>query len=158
MSIVLTRPPPKLAIGAGSRKVYTLHSSPNNVFAWNVNNDQMKTATVVFKRRADAAFMAEMIEKHVVRQKEWPDVSIADNVFSLYGSGTATVPYDHDLIEIKSWDMEDLRVFCVTAYLDMISLNSIVRDDSVFRLNGELLSLNVPLEFYIDKLNVKYYD
>jgi hypothetical protein len=49
-------------------------------------------------------------------------------------------------------------VFCVTAYLDMISLNSIVRDDSVFRLNGELLSLNVPIEFYIDKLNVKYYD
>jgi hypothetical protein len=112
----------------------------------------MKTATVVFKRRADAAFMAEMIERHVLREKEWPDVSIADNVFSLYGSGSSSIAFQEDLIEIKSWDLEDLRVFCVTAYLDMISLSSIDKDDGVFRLNGELLSLNVPIEFYVQRL------
>lgn len=156
MSIVLTRPPPKVAIGGGNRKVYTLHSSPNNVFAWNLQNDSMKTATVVFKRRADAAFMAEMIERHVLREKEWPDVSIADNVFSLYGSGSSSIAFQEDLIEIKSWDLEDLRVFCVTSYLDMISLSSIDKDDGVFRLNGELLSLNVPFEFYVQRLGYLY--
>jgi hypothetical protein len=118
----------------------------------------MKTATVVFKRRSDAAFMAEMIEKHVLRQKEWPNVSIVDNVFSLYGSGTPTTEYENDLIEIRSWDLDDLRIFCVTAYLDMISLSSIDRDDGVFKLNGELLSLTVPIEFYIDRLNLMYHD
>jgi len=158
MPVVLTRPPPILTVGAGSRKVYTLHSSPNNVFAWNLDNELMKTATVVFKRRSDAAFMAEMIEKHVVRQKEWPNVSIVDNVFSLYGSGTPTTSYENDLIEIKSWDLDDLRIFCVMAYLDMISLSSIDRDDGVFKLNGELLSLTVPIEFYVDRLNLMYHD
>jgi hypothetical protein len=158
MPVVLTRPPPILTVGAGSRKVYTLHSSPNNVFAWNLDNELLKTATVVFKRRSDAAFMAEMIEKHVIRQKEWPNVSIVDNVFSLYGSGTPTTTYENDLIEIKSWDLDDLRIFCVTAYLDMISLSSIDRDDGVFKLNGELLSLTVPIEFYIDRLNLMYHD
>lgn len=158
MPVVLTRPPPILTVGAGSRKVYTLHSSPNNVFAWNLDNELMKTATVVFKRRSDAAFMAEMIEKHVIRQKEWPNVSIVDNVFSLYGSGTPTTEYENDLIEIRSWDLDDLRIFCVTAYLDMISLSSIDRDDGVFKLNGELLSLTVPIEFYIDRLNLMYHD
>lgn len=158
MSVVLTRPPPKLTVGAGSRKVYTLHSSPNNVFAWNLDNELMKTATVVFKRRSDAAFMAEMIEKHVIRQKEWPNVSVVDNVFSLYGSGTPTVSYENDIIEIKSWDIEDLRIFCVTAYLDMISLSSIDKNDEVFRLNGELLSLTIPIEFYVDRLNSMYHD
>jgi hypothetical protein len=118
----------------------------------------MKTATVVFKRRSDAAFMAEMIEKHVIRQKEWPNVSIVDNVFSLYGSGTPTTAYENDLIEIKSWDLDDLRIFCVTAYLDMISLSSIDRNDGVFKLNGELLSLTVPIEFYVDRLNLMYHD
>lgn len=156
MSIVLTRPPPKVAIGGGSRKVYTLHSSPNNVFAWNLENDRMKTATVVFKRRADAAFMAEMIERHVIREKEWPNVALADNVFSLYGSGASSITYQEDLIEIKSWDLEDLRVFCVTAYLDMISLSSIDKDEGVFRLNGELLSLTVPFEFYVQRLGYLY--
>lgn len=158
MSVVLTRPPPKLTVGAGSRKVYTLHSSPNNVFAWNLDNELMKTATVVFKRRSDAAFMAEMIEKHVIRQKEWPNVSVVDNVFSLYGSGTPTVSYENDIIEIKSWDIDDLRIFCVTAYLDMISLSSIDKNDEVFRLNGELLSLTIPIEFYVDRLNSMYHD
>jgi len=158
MSVVLTRPPPKVTVGAGSRKVYTLHSSPNNVFAWNMDNELMKTATVVFKRRSDAAFMAEMIEKHVLRQKEWPNVSVVDNVFSLYGSGTPTASYENDLIEIKSWEFEDLRIFCVTAYLDMISLSSIDKNDEIFRLNGELLSLTIPIEFYVDRLNSMYHE
>lgn len=158
MSVVLTRPPPKPTVGTGSRKVYTLHSSPNNVFAWNLDNELMKTATVVFKRRTDATFMAEMIEKHVVRQKEWPNVSIVDNVFSLYGSGSPTETYENNIIVIKSWNLDDLRIFCVNAYLDMITLNSIDRDDNVFRLNGELFALSVPIEFYVDRLNFKYYD
>jgi hypothetical protein len=123
-----------------------------------LDNELLKTATVVFKRRSDAAFMAEMIEKHVIRQKEWPNVSIVDNVFSLYGSGTPTTEYENDLIEIRSWDLDDLRIFCVTAYLDMISLSSIDRNDGVFKLNGELLSLTVPIEFYIDRLNLMYHD
>lgn len=158
MSLVLTRPPPRASSKRGGRKVYTLHSSPNNVFAWNLDNDSMKTATVVFKRHQDAAFMAQMIENHVLLEKEWPDVSVVNNVFKLYGNGKPAHPYENDLIEIRSWDMDKLRVFCVTSYLDMISLNSVTKTDDVFKLNGELLSLSVPSEFHVSTLNLKYYE
>jgi hypothetical protein len=117
----------------------------------------MKTATVVFKRQQDAVFMAKMIEEHVVREKEWPNVSVVNNVFSLYGNGSSNNnSVDPEIIEVRSWDTEQLRIFCVTAYLDIVSLNSVEKIRDGFKLNGELVTLSVPIEFYIDRLAVLY--
>jgi hypothetical protein len=116
----------------------------------------MKTATVVFKRQQDAVFMAKMIEEHVVRENEWPNVSVVNNVFSLYGNGSSKNSVDPEIIEVRSWDTEQLRIFCVTAYLDIVSLNSVEKIGDGFRLNGELMTLSVPIEFYVDRLAVLY--
>jgi len=157
MSLVLTRPPKLPKQKERSQRVYTLHSSPNNVFAWRLDNERMKTATVVFKRQQDAVFMAKMIEEHVVREKEWPNVSVVNNVFSLYGNGSSNNnSVDPEIIEVRSWDTEQLRIFCVTAYLDIVSLNSVEKISDGFKLNGELITLSVPIEFYIDRLAVLY--
>jgi len=40
----------------------------------------------------------------------------------------------------------------------MISLSSIDKNDEIFRLNGELLSLTIPIEFYVDRLNSMYHE
>jgi len=156
MSLVLTRPPNFQKQKERSQRVYTLHSSPNNVFAWRLDNERMKTATVVFKRQQDAVFMAKMIEEHVVRENEWPNVSVVNNVFSLYGNGSSKNSVDPEIIEVRSWDTEQLRIFCVTAYLDIVSLNSVEKIGDGFRLNGELMTLSVPIEFYVDRLAVLY--
>lgn len=116
----------------------------------------MKTATVVFKRRKDAVFMAKIIEEHVVGEKEWPNVSVVDNVFSLYGNGTTAHPDEAGLIEVRSWEIDRLRVFCVTAYLDIVSLDSVEKTRDGFKLNGDLLKLSVPVEFYIERLGYLY--
>lgn len=156
MSLVLTRPPKTPPTEVRSQRVYTLHSSPNNVFAWNLDNENMKTATVVFKRKRDATFMSNIIQEHVLREKEWPNVSVVNNVFSLYGNGMNAHPYESDIIEVRSWEIDRLRVFCVTAYLDIVSLDSVEKTREGFKLNGELLSLSVPIEFYVDRLGYLY--
>jgi len=156
MSLVLTRPPKLPRTEVRSQRVYTLHSSPNNVFAWNLDNENAKTATVVFKRQHDAVFMAKLIEEHVVREKEWPNVSVVNNVFSLYGNGSPTNPYETEIIEVRAWEIEQLRIFCVTAYLDMVALNSVEKLLDGFKLSGEVLSLSVPSEYYVERLKFLY--
>lgn len=156
MSLVLTRPPRLPRTEVRSQRVYTLHSSSNNIFAWNLDNEHMKTATVVFRRQQDAVFMANIIEEHVVREKEWPNVSVVNNVFSIYGNNSTNKLVEPGIIEVRPWEVEQLHVFCVTAYLDIVALNSVDKIRDGFKLNGELLSLSVPNEFYVERLGYLY--
>jgi hypothetical protein len=150
---VAIRPPTirrQMSTDQGSKRVYTLHSSHNNVFAWRTSNENMKTATVVFRRQQDALLMAHMIERHVRQNKEWPSTTMFD--FQLY-TGHGKHSAELELIDIKQWDMENLKVYCVEAYLDMITLSTLTPTRDGYNLNGELLLLNVPFEFYADRLN-----
>ena len=154
MSVTLVRPPPPVSVGArgGGRKWYTLHSHTNNVFAWTFDN-RVKTSTVVFARHQDASFMARMIEAYVIREKQWPAVSTLDNVFRVYGAGLVQTE-EEGFIEIKSWELDDLRIFCVESYLDMITLKKLTRkNNDTFVVSGDLISLDVPTAFYVERLN-----
>jgi len=155
MSITFVRPPPPVRVVSGreGRKWYTLHSHSNNVFAWTLEGNSMKTSTVAFARRQDASFMARLIERYVVREKEWPDVSLAEKVFRIYGSDIINSYEENGFIEIKSWSYNDLRVFCAESYLDMITLKKITKKAQTFVLSGELNSLDVPVSFYVERLN-----
>ena len=155
MSLTITRPPPpQIATAQESQRVYTLHSGPNKIFAWRLDNERVKTATVVFKRQEDALFMAHMIEKHVTREKEWPEVSVMDNIFKLYGNDPAEV--ENNIIDIKTWDFDSLCIFCVRSYLDIVTLNSLTKQNDGFKLTGDVISLSVPIEFYVDRVRSMY--
>ena len=131
------------------QRVYTLHSTPNQIFAWRTANQNMKTSAVVFKRHEDALLMAHMIERHVRQKKEWPSVTMFD--FQLEpGPQREGRP---ELVEIRPWVMDSLKVYCVKAYLDMVTLNRLTPIESGFKINGELVSLDVPIEFYAPHLN-----
>lgn len=148
-----TRPPSTrryMTTDQGSKRVYTLHSTPNTVFAWRTSSETMKTATVVFRRQKDALLMAHMIERHVRQNKEWPSTTMFD--FQLY-TGHGNNSDELELIDVRQWDMDHLKVYCVEAYLDMITLSSLTPSSEGFNMNGELISLNVPFEFYVDRLN-----
>jgi hypothetical protein len=150
MALVINRPPARrnLRTAEDTRRVYTLHSTPNKIFAWRTENKSMKTAAVVFRRHEDAALMAYMIEQHVRQKKEWPPVNILD--FELE-SGPNRL-FKSELVEIRPWNIENLKVHCVTAYLDMVTLNKLIPNETGFRINGELISLNMPMEFHINHL------
>lgn len=150
MSLTIVRPPPVIIkTNQESQRVYTLHSTPNHIFAWRTSNQKMKTSAVVFKRHEDALLMAHMIDRHVRQKKEWPSVTMFD--FQLepgpYRDGRP------ELIEIRPWDMDSLKVYCVRAYLDMVTLSKLAPIETGFKISGELVSLDVPIDFYPPHLN-----
>jgi hypothetical protein len=157
MAAVITKPP-RIApakIGYGSRKLYTLHSSPNDVFAWRLEDQRVKTATVAFRRKGDATLMAYMIERHVKQENRWPDVLMVDNAFSLFG-GKINPMHENSLIEVRSWSMDMLQVFCVDAYLDLIVLNEFNESYNKYKLSGEVMKLTIPDEYYALKIAELY--
>lgn len=154
MAAIINRPVyPKIKTNFDKRPVYTIHSNPNSVFAWTTSHANMKTATVVFQRYMDALHMAHMIERHVRQTKEWPSTTMFD--FNLYSGPDVT--NELELVDIRSWDFESLKVYCVESYLDMVTLTTLNETDEGFKITGELISLSVPCEYYVDQLNTKYY-
>ena len=143
------RPPITIETDQDSRPVYTIHGRPNSVFALNIPHKNMKTATVVFKRQTDALLMAHMIERHVRQKKEWPSNNIDD--FNLEGGPVIDGPTE--LVSVKKWDLDSLKFFCVLAYLDMFTMTNLNPTEKGFRMNGELISLEVPSEVYAERLD-----
>jgi hypothetical protein len=154
MAAIVNRPVSrKIKTNLDSRPVYTLHSNPNSVFAWTTSHPNMKTATVVFRRYMDAIHMAHMIERHVRQTKEWPSTTMFD--FNLYSG--PVVSNELELIDIQAWEFENLKVYCVESYLDMITLTTLNETEQGFKITGELISLDVPCELYVEQLNTKFY-
>ena len=153
----LTKPPrPAPArTGYGNRKLFTLHSGSNDVFAWRLDDQRVKTATVAFRRRGDATLMAYMIERHVKQENRWPDVLMVDNAFSLFG-GKINPLEENSLIEVRSWSMDSLQVFCVDAYLDLIVLNEFNEAYNKYKLSGDVIKLSIPVELYALKIAELY--
>lgn len=148
LMIPARRPPASIETDQDSRPVYTIHGRPNSVFALQIPNKYMKTATVVFKRQTDALLMAHMIERHVRQKKEWPSNNIDD--FHLEGGPIVEGPTE--LVSVKQWNLGSLKMFCVLSYLDMFTMNTLKPTERGFRMNGELVSLEVPTEVYAERL------
>ena len=157
MAAVIVKPP-RVApnrTGYGNRPLYTLHSHSNDVFAWRLDNQELKMATVAFRRKHDATLMAYMIERHVKQENKWPDVLMVDNSFSIFG-GRIDRSEVNSLIEVRSWNMDSLQVFCIDAYLDLIVLKDIREGNSKYKLSGEILKLSIPEELYALKIAELY--
>ena len=158
MATVITKPP-RLAPSQttyGNRKLFTLHSGPNDVFAWRLDDQRVKTATVAFRRRGDATLMAYMIERHVKQENKWPDVLMVDNAFSLFG-GKINPLQENSLIEVRAWNMDSLQVFCVDAFLDLIVLNELDESyNNKYKLSGDVIKLTIPDEYYALKIAELY--
>jgi hypothetical protein len=95
--------------------------------------------------------MANMIERHVVLNKDWPETLLVDNTFQLF-TGEQQNAWSRDLVYTQSWQLDSLKVFCATAYLDMIVLTSVERVNDKFVLDGELIKIEMPSEFYAHRL------
>jgi hypothetical protein len=157
MATVVTKPPrfAPARTSYGNRKLFTLHSGPNDVFGWRLDDQRVKTATVAFRRKGDATLMAYMIERHVKQENSWPDVLVADNAFSIFG-GNINPMHENSLIEVRSWTMDSLQVFCVDAYLDLIVLHELEESRHKYKMSGEVIKLGIPEELYALKIAELY--
>jgi hypothetical protein len=140
----LVRPPPAaVKTGRDNRPYFTLHKSPNSVMAWGTNTTKM--AIVAFKRPHDVQFMGNTIEHHYSKVREWPDFT---NEIKMVGGVTRPVPLD--ILDVWQWsNLDELRVFCVQKYFDLIIVDKI---SDTFNITGAIYSLSIPPEAYVPRL------
>lgn len=133
----------------GGRKYYTLHTKLNDAFTLRVN-DNTKTSIVGFRDWDDAVFVGKMLETYFIDQKEWP---------ATYDIGALILPeaqYSDILgyLYIQAWDFEDLKVTCTKNFLDMISINNIIKKKTSggCTFSGNAYSFEADLDFYRHRL------
>lgn len=134
------------------KRYYTLHSHPNDTFAIKLGED-IRMSVVGFMDWDDAFFIGKMIETHFVRQKEWPDMT---------RPGSLTLPAAHQAdrlhyVYIHQWDFEDLKVTCTKNFMDMISVENILKKGVTgYTFSGNVFKFEAPDDFYRQRIAELY--
>ena len=136
----LDRPPPAF---------YTIHSRPNNAFTMKLSEDT-KTSIVGFKSYDAAYFVGQMVETNYTANQEWPNTDVTSGKIYL---PRAPPDLQLSLLVIHGWDFDDLKLYCTSNLLDMISVDEITSGDGSFSFSGDRYSFSAPTEFYADRFN-----
>jgi len=135
-----------------SQKYYTLHTTKNDAFTLRVN-DKSRTSIVGFKEWDDAIFIGKMLETYFVDQREWP---------MTYEVGSLILPSAKDQnmdilyhMYIQQWDFDELKLTCTKNFLDMISIDDIIKKKAHggYTFAGSAYSFEADWDFYRERLN-----
>ena len=136
----LDRPPPAL---------YTLHSKPNDAFTMKLS-EETRTSVVVFRSFDTAKFVGQMLETNYIVNKEWPNTDVTSGKIYL---PRARPELELSLLVVHGWDFDDLKLYCTSNILDMISVDEITSGDGNFSFSGDRYEFSAPTEFYQDRFN-----
>jgi hypothetical protein len=151
--------PPTLKLpktGRTGKKYYTIHEPINKIFAIKLNGfETMKTSVVSFHTRKDAEYLSSMIQTHHMYSGEWPVFNFEDlqddNFLRISSYKKPSI--DH-IFYVSEWnEIDDLRTFCVSNFLDLIDLSDMEQKNDGFKLRGNLFKFDAPSEFYADRFN-----
>lgn len=144
---------PKVAQRTNQRpkNYWTLHSHPNDAFTLKVD-DKVRTSIVGFKDIDDAIFIGKMLETYFISQKEWPDTK-QTGALILPSSQVGEV-LQH--IYIQKWDFDDLKVTCTKNFLDMVSVDAIVKSKNGYSFSGKLFKFEANSDFYRFRIGQLY--
>jgi hypothetical protein len=159
--------PPKTPVtrytktGRTAKKYYTIHNFPNTIMAVKLNGyEKMNTSVVSFNNHNDAILVGKMIENHRTRTKDWPVFNFEDlqddNTFRLSNyNGTSTVLMDN--MYVQEWnEIDDLKMYCVAHFFDLITLNRLSTSKEGFRMNGNIFKFEADQQFYTQRLEYLY--
>lgn len=144
------RPRVKMPTAQTGRKYYTIHSNNNNAFGLKLNED-VRTAIVGFAELDDAVRIGNMIETYFIERKEWPDTQIPGSLILPNGRLEDLVH-----IFIQKWEFDDIKVNCTRNFLDFISVERIIPNNSAYSLNGNRYTFDAPTDFYRARLAELY--
>ena len=131
-------------------RFFTLHSTENNVFALKLKVDTL-TSVVGFRNWTTAHFIAQKLELNYNRTKGWPETDASRG--SLHLPGEVSEAHRLAMIDIKEWDLEDLKYICTSNILDLISVEEIRTEGDNHLLCGNIYKFTAPVEFYQTRFN-----
>ena len=151
----ITLPPPVKPRSAfktnqRNRKYYTLHTTQNDAFTLRVN-EQARTSVVGFTDWDNAMFVGKMLESYFISQMEWP---------STYEVGALILPGPQgpdDILRhlyIQQWNFDELQVTCTKNFLDMISIDDIIKRKAQggYVFTGKAHVFEAEPDFYRERL------
>jgi hypothetical protein len=150
----ITLPPPvkprsSTRTNQRNRKYYTLHTTGNDAFTLRVN-EQARTSIVGFTDWDNAMFVGKMLESYFINEMEWPRT---------YEMGTLILPAGRggDVLRhlyIQQWDFVELQVTCTKNFLDMISIDDIVKRKAQggYVFTGKAHTFEADPDFYRQRL------
>jgi hypothetical protein len=128
-----------------------LHTTKNDAFTLRIS-EQSRTSIVGFKEWDDAIFIGKMLETYFINQREWPVT---------YEIGSLILPSSKDShpdvlnhMYIQQWDFDDLKVTCTKNFLDMISIDEIVKRKAQggYVFTGKAHIFEADQDFYRQRL------
>lgn len=126
------------------KNFFTLHTHPNNAFTLKLN-ENTKTSIVGFKDWDDALFIGKMIETYFIVEKEWPDTR-QEGSLVLPSAGSDDILYH---LYIQKWDFDDLKVICTKNFLDLISVDGIIKKKfGGYIFDGNVYKFQAEWDFY----------
>jgi hypothetical protein len=146
---MLVRPRPRPTLDHSPPAFYTIHSKPNDAFTMKLSED-VRTSMVVFKSFDTAYFVGQMVETNYNMNKEWPNTDASSGILHL---PRAKPDMALSLLVIHGWDFDDLKLYCTSNLLDMISVDEITSGDGSFSFSGDRYEFSAPTEFYQDRFN-----
>ena len=151
----ITLPPPVKPRSAfktnqRNRKYYTLHTGANDAFTLRVN-EQARTSVVGFTDWDNAMFVGKMLEAYFDDQMEWP-MTYEVGALILPGPQGPRDVLSH--LYIQQWDFDELKLTCTQNFLDMISINDIVKKKAQggYVFAGNAYSFDADPDFYRRRL------
>jgi hypothetical protein len=146
-----TKPRQSRQTNQKSPKYYTLHTTKNDAFTLRIS-EQSRTSIVGFKEWDDAIFIGKMLETYFINQREWPVT---------YEIGSLILPSSKDShpdvlnhMYIQQWDFDDLKVTCTKNFLDMISVDDLIKKKSQggYTFSGKAYRFEADWDFYRHRL------
>jgi len=154
---MLVAPPPILpklsSTDETARKFYTLHHRANTAFC--IPNRKQKMAILSFDKLNDVHIMGHMIESHVNRLQEWPEVDEDENMKIYVGS---KLPLEDELkmLSVIEWSMDELKLLCASSYLDLLHVQKLLKTDAGYAIAGNRYIFEGNQMFYATILNQLY--
>ena len=139
-------------------RIYTIHNYKHNPFMLKheAKND-INTTIISFKRELDALKFAQLIEIHKQSTNHYPSTTLEGMASLFLNTNLITENYIPNELYLKSWEYDDLRIYCATHLLNLFVMQSMtLKNDNIYNLKGQHIILSLPIESYINILEQLY--
>ena len=155
VAALITMPPPvkprtSFKTNQKSRKYYTLHTGRNDAFTLRVD-EKSRTSIVGFTEWDNAMFVGQMLETYFIDQMEWPLTYEVGQLILPSPQGPGDILHH---LYIQQWEFDELQLTCTKNFLDMISIDDILKKKSPsgYVFSGKTYIFEAPIEFYRERL------
>jgi len=93
-----------------------------------------------------------LIESHVNRFNEWPELDFKQNI-NVYSGQIAE---ELKFLIVNEWSLEELRILCAASYLDLLHIDKLKPTSAGYTISGNRYIFNASQDFYAEVLTHLY--